>query len=203
MKICITGTSSGIGKKINDLLVQKNYITIPLTRNEIDLGDIASVINYDFSYCDILINCAGNDLGGKCLFTEHDPKKWTEVLNVNLTSSILLTQKALMKNPKSVICNITSTNCDKYYGNDLIYTLTKNSLSNFTDLLKVDFPDGKFKEFRVGLTKTNFNKNRYKFSENTADDDKFYSQPHLEPSFVAQKIVEFVFSDTDFQRLSP
>lgn len=203
MKICITGTTSGIGKSLNDLLLQKDYKTVPLSRNELDMSDIASVMNYDPPQCDVLINCAGHDYGGKCAFTEHDTKKWVNIINVNLTSTMILTQKVLRKNPNVIICNVTSTNCDKYYGNDLVYTLTKQSLSNFTDLLKIDFPDGKFKEFRLGLTKTNFNKNRYKLSENKVSDDIFYSQPHLQPDFVAQKIIEFIISDDNFQRLHP
>jgi len=203
MKICITGTTSGIGKSLNDLLVYKNYKTIPLSRNKLDMSDIESVINYDPSHCDVLVNCAGHDYGGKCTFTDHDIEKWVEIINVNLTSTMALTQKVLRKNPNAIICNITSTNCDKYYGNDLIYTLTKNSLSNFTELLKIDFPDGKFKEFRLGLVKTNFNKNRHKFSEKKVSDDIFYSQPHLQPDFVAQEIIEFITSDSSFQRLTP
>lgn len=203
MIICITGTSSGIGNAVETVAKNNRYTIIALTRSKLDLSNIESVINYDLPYCDVLINCAGHDYGGKCDFNSHDVEKWVNIMNVNLVSTMILTQKVLRKNSCATICNITSTNCDKYYPNDLVYTLTKNSLSNFTDLLQIEYPDGNFKEFRLGLTKTNFNRNRNKFSKNKIDDDVFYNQPYLKPDVVAKDIVSFLFEDSNFKRVAP
>ena len=66
MKILITGTASGVGQEL--ALRLKNYHVVALTRQHVDLADISAVSNYTPETCDILINCAATDVGGKIDF---------------------------------------------------------------------------------------------------------------------------------------
>jgi short-subunit dehydrogenase len=157
--IAITGTSSGVGKELYNVL-SKDYDVIGLTRNDIDL-DYPDRIK-ELGKVDVLVNCAGHDLGGKVKFTEHKFEHWHKIMNTNLISAMRLTQLVLEHNPKAKIVNITSTNNDHFYPGDLVYSLTKKALEEFGRMIQIEFPDSTIKEVRLGLTKTNFNQNRHR-----------------------------------------
>ena len=158
MRIAITGTNSGIGAALVSELNAMEVISI--NRSQVDLSDIAAVSLYAMPNVDMLINCAGTGRGGKTTFSKHDPKCVVEILNTNLIAPVLLSQKALTLNPKCKIVNITSTNNRQYWGNDLAYSLSKQGIANFGDMLRVEYPDTDILEVRVGLKKTNIKTNR-------------------------------------------
>lgn len=192
MKITITGTSSGVGRELKKILEQDHDV-IGIERKDLDLDDIQAVLRYEILYCDIFINCAGHDLGGKVSFLDHKDHHVVSILNANLISPVLLSQKALRKNPDCKIVNITSTNILRYGGNDLIYTLSKESLSRFGHLLKIDHPAVKQLEVILGLTKTNFNINRHKANHKSIDN--LYDNAHLTAEEAANRIANVLFDD--------
>ena len=99
------------------------------------------------------------------------------------------------------VINITSSNNDKYWGNDLVYSLSKVALEHFGKMLEIDYPNITVKEARIGLTKTNFNNSRYQLDHKPIDD--LYSNEHLLPATVANKIINFlVTSDNHFLRIA-
>lgn len=200
MDILITGTNSGIGKELSKILTDHNVLS--LTRTELDLSNISDVLNYNMPKIDILINMAATDVGGKIIFDNHDAQDIVTTLNTNLMSPILLSQKALKNNINCKIVNITSTNNKRYYQNNLIYSITKKSLTDFTNFLQIEYPNIKTLEIRLGLTKTNFNKNRYK---NHMDRyQEIYQNPHLSAEYVASVIHKILFDDKiKFIEISP
>jgi|SaaInlLV_10m_DNA_4_1040232.scaffolds.fasta_scaffold05517_2 3-hydroxy acid dehydrogenase / malonic semialdehyde reductase len=204
MNILITGTSSGIGKNIKDQLHTSHHHIFSIDRSEYDL-DIQNVFN---SYTlpaniDILINCAGHDIGGKVDFINHKPEHWLRIMNANLINAIYLTQLVLNSNKDATIINITSTNINQYYPDDLIYSLTKTALATFTDYLRIEYTDNaiNFKEVRLGLTKTNFVKNRHK-ENHIAVIDLYNSHNHLTADEVGHKIIDFMFSNQSFIQIN-
>jgi 3-hydroxy acid dehydrogenase/malonic semialdehyde reductase len=190
MKIAITGTSSGVGQALVTLLKTDHNI-VELTRQHIDLGNSQSLINKHLDFCDMLINCAGTDIGGKTQFDQHELTDIDCILSVNLLAPIYLTHKVLQQNPFCKIVNITSTNNNRYWANDLAYSLSKKALEEFGNMLRVEYPGINLLEVKLGLTKTNFNKSRYARRPNQFVD--IYTQPHLTPPEVATKIITVLF----------
>lgn len=194
MDIIVTGSNSGIGKNIVNQLSDHNVYKFSRKTHDMDLLGVYK--NCIIPRCDILFNVAGHDLGGKIDFLNHDYDRWVKILNTNLVNTMHLTQRVLQLNTNAVIVNVTSTNVDQYYPNDLVYSLSKTALSTFTDYLRIEYPDksNNFKEVRLGLTKTNFVKNRHK--ENHIPVIDLYSMyDHLLPENAAEQIVDFAFSD--------
>jgi len=192
MKILITGTRSGVGERLKLSLSQSNDI-IALTRENLDLSNTSAIFEFNIPKIDMLINCAGTDIGGKIEFTKHNTNEVMTIINTNLIAPVLLSQKALKLNANCKIVNITSTNNIQYYPNNLTYSLTKKSLESFTNMLRVEYPFLNILEIRLGLTKTNFNTNRYKGHEERFND--IYSNSHLTVDEVVSKIKEVLFND--------
>jgi len=196
--IAITGCSSGVGKELVALLKHEHQI-VPITRDIVDL-DFPERIQSP-GKVDMLINCAGHDLGGKVPFSEMHWSYWSRVLNTNLISAMRLTQLAIQENENVTIVNITSTNVEKFYPGDLAYSLSKKSLQIFGDMLRYEHPSVTVKEVILGLTKTNFNENRHKEKHKPIDD--LYAMDHLLPEEVAGAIAEFIFSENKRIRIAP
>jgi short-subunit dehydrogenase len=199
--IAITGTTSGVGKELWQRLGYKHTI-IRINRDTLDLSDISAVSGYITQPVDMLINCAGTDRGGKIEFAKQDPSSIVDILNTNLIAPVLLSQKVLRANPKCKIVNITSTNNKRYWPNNLAYSLSKKALSDFGSMLQVDYPDVSYLEIQLGLTKTNFNQNRYVGYEERVDD--VYVNPHLTAEAAVEKILGVLFDPAvKFIEISP
>lgn len=190
MQIVITGSSSGVGHELCAQL--KNHSVVALSRQHIDLSDMTAVLNYPLPKCDILINCAATGIDGKIDFVNHRTSSIITIMNTNLLSPMLLSQQALRHNRKCKIVNITSTNNNRYYGNDLAYSLSKQALADFGSMLRVEYPDVDLLEVRLGLTKTNFNNNRYRNDPKRYQD--IYSNPHLTAESAAIQIADAILS---------
>lgn len=193
MNILITGSSSGVGKGLSLALANAHNV-IGLTRTDLDLSNVEQVSSFDLPVIDMLINCAGTDVGGKIEFTKHNTMELVTIMNTNLIAPVLLSQKALQLNKNCKIVNITSTNNIKYYPNNLTYSLTKKALESFTNMLQVEYPKANILEVRLGLTKTNFNQNRFKGHEERFND--IYSNKHLTVDEAVNQITNVLFNDS-------
>ena len=201
MKIAITGASSGIGKELGNQL-SKHHDVVCIVRNDLELSDITAVINYNMPTVDMLINCAGTDRGGKIEFTKQDSNSISNILTTNLISPVLLSHKVLKSNSTCKIVNITSTNNKQYWPNNLAYSLSKKALSEFGRMLQVDHPGINYLEIQLGLTKTNFNQNRYVGCEDRFND--VYRNPHLTTAEAVERILPVLFDPSiKFIEISP
>ena len=199
MKIAITGTSSGVGKHLAELL-KFDHDVIELPRSVFDLDYPDTITSID--HVDVLINCAGHDLGGKVPFTDHKFEHWHKIMNTNLISVMRLSQQVLISNPKALIINITSTNNDKFWPGDLVYSLSKKSVEIFGEMIQTEYPDADIREVRLGLTKTEFNSNRHKPGHKDID-DLYEANDCLDPLDVAEQIHLFIYSTDKFIRIAP
>jgi NADP-dependent 3-hydroxy acid dehydrogenase YdfG len=191
----ITGTNSGIGKSFLELIKNSNKICSPL-RAELDLNDTKNVLNYNTPVVDVAVHFAGHDLGGGVKFMEHNNNDIIKIINCNLISTVLLAKSLFEKNKECIQIFISSTNLDKFYSNNLAYNLSKNGIKTFIDLIRIEYPEYRIKEARVGLTKTLFNHNRHKNNHKPIND--LYNNPHMTADYVAEQILKFIDSDKDF-----
>ena len=189
MKILLTGASSGIGKSVKRLLpLAHNCEIIVPSRSELDLdmpGVTQSYANHMPADIDVLINCAGHDMGGKVPFVDHAMTQVQNIMQTNLLGPMTLTQAVLRNNPKATIINVTSMNVMRHGNNDLAYTLSKKALHEFTELLRTEYRDARIIEVRPGLVKTNFNQARF---EGRAADN-LYNNKHMSPDYVADELI--------------
>jgi short-subunit dehydrogenase len=192
MKILLTGSSSGIGAELLRELAPGHEVHAP-KRDGLDLCDAASIMSYVTQSYDMLINCAGTGLGGKIDFLQHDPAAAQTILKTNLLGTVLLTQQVLRQNPATKIVNITSTNNNRFYPGDLAYSLSKKALESFTDMLRTEYPSVPILEVRLGLSKTNFNQNRYR--DEPARYQDIYQNPYLDADVVARSIIGVLFDN--------
>jgi short-subunit dehydrogenase len=201
MKILLTGGSSGIGQALYQQLCANHEITAPI-RQQLDLLDSDQIINFVNQRYDILINCAGTGVGGKIDFVNHNTNNIKDILQTNLIAPVLLSQSVLKHNPQAKIVNITSTNNSRYWPNDLAYSLSKKSVEEFGKMLMIEYPTIDYLEIRLGLTKTNFNQNRFKNEPNRYTE--LYQNNFLIPTDVANKICNVLFDRTvKFIEISP
>jgi len=201
MKILLTGSSSGVGQALYQQLCVNHEITAPL-RRQLDLLDLDQILNFVNQQYDILINCAGTGVGGKTDFVNHNTNNIKDILQTNLIAPVLLSQAVLKHNPQAKIVNITSTNNLRYWPNDLAYSLSKKSVEEFGKMLMIEYPTIDYLEIRLGLTKTNFNQNRFKNEPNRYTE--LYQNNFLIPTDVANKICNVLFDNSvKFIEISP
>ena len=123
MKYLISGTTSGIGNAIKKKL--NHQMVYEINRDTVDLNEPKLVEKITLPIVDCAILNAGHDLGGGVPFVEHNSSQMLKVLNCNLVSNVLLSQKILRNNPKTILVLVTSTNVNKQYPNDLAYKKTE------------------------------------------------------------------------------
>ena len=130
----MTGASSGIGKKIKEILLDFDCNVISISRRDgIDITNFNLLDNKlkEISNVDVLINCAGfiepvsiENMSLEC---------WNKHVNTNLTSIFYITNKLISKfNSPSSIINITSPSANKIRKKWSAYCCTKSALNSFT-----------------------------------------------------------------------
>ena len=60
------------------------------------------------------------------------------------------------QNPNVIIVNVTSSYVNKYWGNDLMYSVSKKALAAFRLDMRVDHPNAMIIEIRPGLTRQKY-----------------------------------------------
>lgn len=162
--ILITGGSSGLGKSLTMELSKNNNIIV-ISKDEIN--EIEK-INVDYYYCDItdynklkstinsiikkyqkidvLINCAGLYING--ILENNNPQQIIDVINVNLTGTILCCQlmiKNMKKHNNGFIININSQLSNTYRAERSVYCASKWGVTGFSNSLQEEIANNGIK----------------------------------------------------------
>jgi len=154
----VTGTSSGIGKKIVDQLIKEGCTVIATTRKKIpkkipkklelykidvtsqnEWRILSKYIHKKFNKLDILINNAGVRISGDINTTSLD--LWNHIIKTNLTSIFLGCKHCiplLKKSKNSNIVNLASITSIRGVKNMLAYATSKSAMITFTSSLALD-----------------------------------------------------------------
>ncbi len=139
----ITGASRGIGKKIAEVFSDSHANVIKPSRNEMDLGSIASVqdyiSNHDLSNVDIFVHSAAvNKLAG---ITNISSEILDDSFDINVKSAILLIQNMVegmkIRNHGRILF-LSSLYASVSREQRLAYTVTKNALTGLVKNLTLE-----------------------------------------------------------------
>ncbi|SCW55733.1 Short-chain dehydrogenase [Ruminococcaceae bacterium YRB3002] len=136
MTAVVTGSTSGIGKAVADMLEARGMTVIRADRSVADLRDIDSITR---AYGEIakthrpaiLVNAAGCAYYG--LHENITPKQIKEMCDVNLTSPLIITNLLLpsIREQKGFIINISSVSAVNVNTHGAAYGATKAGLDSF------------------------------------------------------------------------
>lgn len=156
----VTGGNSGIGRAIAMALAEHGARVAIASRNEdrnaavaaelgeggrayaVDVGDadaVSSLIDGvfdDLGSLDVLVNNAGMGRGARV--TEHRLEDWRRVLDVNLTSAFVASQRFAQRAERGKIINVISEYAT--FGGPFLasYTASKHGLLGLTKTLAID-----------------------------------------------------------------
>ena len=212
--VVITGASSGLGKEIAKLYIQKNYELVVSGRNKSGLeefkkenvdiitGDltnkktikkIADLVIKKHKKIDILINNAG--ILYIQPFEKNTKVQLDSIFEINVKSHMFMTQKVfpLMKKQQfGHIVNIISTAGKEGKLNHTLYCATKYAMSGFTESLRLEAKKYKIKVTGIypgGMRTKIFSKIPHKIDKST----------FMEAKSVAKAIVDI----TELDDISP
>lgn len=142
--VLLTGGARGIGAAMSARLVSEGYRVIAPPRSVLDLASPASIDAYLAHHAsdsvDILVNNAGiNTLRS---IPEIDAKTWGEMLQVNLSSALRLTQEiapAMAERGWGRILNVVSIFALVTRERRAAYSMTKAALAALTRTAAVEF----------------------------------------------------------------
>jgi short-subunit dehydrogenase len=195
MKAIVIGGTTGVGKKISEVLLNNNIDTTVVGREAFNINIVP--YDTDLSQYDYFIMCAGVDPNG---FTPFVEKSWEDIeltLNTNLVNQIKFTHRWLTQrgNKWSKAIFVGSVhNADRIMHNHLIYGLSRYSQKTFVDALRreINNPLIGLTLLRVGKIKTNFNKNRLGNKWTPESDEKFYSTLHIKVDDIEKQLSDII-----------
>lgn len=162
--ILITGGSSGLGKSLTIELSKNNNIIVVSKDeiNEIEKNNIdyyyCDITDYDklkstinsiikkYQKIDVLINCAGLYING--ILENNNPQQIIDVINVNLTGTILCCQliiKNMKKHNNGFIININSQLSNTYRAERSVYCSSKWGVTGFSHSLQEEIANNGIK----------------------------------------------------------
>ena len=132
----VTGSTSGIGKAVADMLESRGITVIRADRSVADLRDIASITEAYIKIARthkpaILVNAAGCAYYG--LHENVTPQQIKEMCDVNLTSPLIITNLLLpsIREQKGFIINISSVSAVNVNTHGAAYGATKAGIDSF------------------------------------------------------------------------
>lgn len=190
----IAGASAGIGAAIARALADRGVRVICASRSgprlealveelgpgchalALDVSDQGSTdsllarLPEDLRAIEILINCAGHDIGGRQRFDQGALEDWASTIDTNVTGTIRVCHAVLpgmLARGRGHVVNLGSVAGLRTYAGGTIYNASKFAVRAFSDALRQDYKETALRvtEILPGLTRTEFAKARHRGDE--------------------------------------
>lgn len=193
MNIWLTGGSSGIGAElVQGLRLAGHLVTAP-SRQDLDLDHDVVV---DLANHDVIILCAGVDLGGQQSFKDQPQQDWHSTLQINLITNMDIVQQYQRQRGDrwSKIVVFGSTVTDHFWPGKITYTVSKLALEGFCQGIRQELPPTMgVTVIRPGLTRTGFHRRRYHGLITKEQESAWYnSMPCLQPNIFVKPILDII-----------
>ncbi len=181
----ITGASAGIGGATAQALAEKGARVVCAGRDkarldelvtrlgegayalELDVTDPASAAGLverlpeDLRAIDILVTCAGHDIGGRRRFDLGTVEDWAGIIETNVTGMVRVCHAVvpgMLERGRGHVVTLGSNAGLNVYPGGTIYNASKFAVRAFTEALRADYKDAELRvtEILPGLTRTEF-----------------------------------------------
>ena len=204
MKIFLTGGNSGIGQAVKQLLHSQGHAVTTPTRQELDLGDFASIDRLDLADYDVIVNCAGANGGAYLGWQKNSWQNQQNHVAVNFTGPLLLAKQYTRQRNTGQFVYITSASADDPISYTIFMVGSKIALRHSLNAVKRDYPEILFTEIVPGKTQTNMLRQNYQGTRSDQDIAEEYARgPVLDPYQVAHTIALAIELKLDRVGISP
>jgi NADP-dependent 3-hydroxy acid dehydrogenase YdfG len=187
-KIFVTGASAGVGQAVSNLLGQLYEITAP-TRNELDLADFAAIDRLDLSSYDVIVNCAGANVGAYNGWQGNTWENQKNQVDVNFTGALLLAKQYIKQQTRGQFVYFTSGNIDDPIAYNIFYTASKAALRYSMNTLRKECPGLVITEICPGKIRSNMLRQNYQDTKTDTEIEQLYAKgPVLYPVDIAIQV---------------
>jgi NADP-dependent 3-hydroxy acid dehydrogenase YdfG len=202
VNIFITGGSSGVGQACVKLFAQ-HTVTAP-TRSKLDLSDFEAISQLDLSGYDIVINCAGANVGAFKGWQDNTWQNQQNQVDVNFTGALLLAKQYVQQRPNGHFIYVTSSNIDDPIVYNIFYTAAKAALHYSMNTVRKQYPNMLITEIRPGKIRSNMLQQNYQGAKSPAEIDELYAKgPVLDPADIATAIATAIKYRLDQITINP
>jgi NADP-dependent 3-hydroxy acid dehydrogenase YdfG len=187
MNLFITGGSSGVGQACVQLFDQ-HHITAP-TRDQLDLSNFEAISQLDLSPYDIVINCAGANVGAFRGWQDNSWQNQQNQVDVNFTGALLLAKQYVQQRPTGHFIYVTSSNIDDPIVYNIFYTAAKAALHYSMNTVRKQYPNMLITEIRPGKIRSNMLNQNYQGAKTPDEIEELYTKGSvLSPADIATAI---------------
>ena len=202
-KVFLTGASSGIGKACLELLQHHYEITAP-TRDQFNLEQFGAVSTFDYSPYDIVINCAGVNVGTHLGFHKNNYQNQVQQVHVNYIAPLLMAKKYTQDRKSGQFIFISSGSIDKPEVYNIFNSTSKLALRQAMHTLGKEYNTILFTEICPGRTKTNMLYQNYNGTKTRDEVELEYAQyPCLTADNVAESVLYSITNRISEIKINP
>lgn len=202
MNIFITGGSSGVGQACVELFAQHTVTAPP--RCELDLSDFEAISQLDLSGYDVVINCAGANVGAFRGWQDNTWQNQQNQVDVNFTGALLLAKQYVQQRPNGHFIYVTSSNIDDPIVYNIFYTAAKAALHYSMNTVRKQYPNMLITEIRPGKIRSNMLQQNYQGAKTPAEIDELYAKgPVLSTADIATAIATAIKYKLDQITINP
>jgi NADP-dependent 3-hydroxy acid dehydrogenase YdfG len=143
----------------------------------------------DLSRYDVVINCAGANVGAFNGWQDNTWQNQQNQVDVNFTGALLLAKQYVQQRPNGHFIYVTSSNIDDPIVYNIFYTAAKAALHYSMNTVRKQYPGVLVTEIRPGKIRSNMLNQNYQGTKSEAEIEELYAKGAvLDPADIAEAI---------------